>query len=52
LPARERRKELPADQVTAQDKEKIDADPAEAIEAARRCETKKRGVIDRDDKES
>jgi hypothetical protein len=52
LPARERREELSADQVTAQDKEEIDADPAEAIVPAGRFESEKRGVIDGDDKDS
>ena len=41
---------MSADQVTAQDKEEVDADPAEAIEVAGRFESEKRGVIDRDDK--
>lgn len=39
---------MSADQVTAQDEEEIDADPAEAIEAARRFEPEERGVINRD----
>jgi hypothetical protein len=43
---------LSADQVTAQDKEEIDADPAKAIELAGRFESEKRGVIDRDDNDS
>jgi hypothetical protein len=44
---------LAADQVTAENKEEIDADPPEAIEAARRLEAEERGVIDgnRDDGE-
>jgi hypothetical protein len=42
-----RREELAADQVTAENEEEIDADPAETIEAARRFETEKRGVINR-----
>ena len=46
--ARERREELAADQVTAEDEEEIDADPAETIEAAGRFETEKRPVINRD----
>jgi hypothetical protein len=43
---------LIADQVTAQDEEEIDADPAEPIEVSRGFKTEKRGVIDRDDKDS
>ena len=46
--ARERREELAADQITAEDKEEVDADPTETIEPARRFETEKRGVINRD----
>jgi hypothetical protein len=46
--AGERREELSADQVTAENKEEIDADPAETIEAARDFESEKRGVINRD----
>ena len=49
MTARERREELAADQITAEDEEEIDADPAETIEAAGRFETEKRGVINRDD---
>jgi len=41
---------LPADQVTAEDEEKIDTDPAEAINAAGQFESEKRCVInDHDD---
>ena len=47
--ARERGQKLAADQVTAQNEEEIDADPAEAIEAAGRFESEERGVIDGDD---
>jgi hypothetical protein len=36
---------LAADQVTAEDKEKIDTDPAETIDAAGQFESKKRCVI-------
>jgi hypothetical protein len=43
---------LIADQVTAQNKEEIDADPAEAIEVSRGFEAEKRGVINRDDDDS
>ena len=46
--AGERREELAADQITAEDEEEINADPAETIEAARRFETEERGVINRD----
>jgi len=52
LPARQRSGELSADQITAQDKEKIDADPAKTIEAAGSFETEERGVIDCDDENS
>jgi hypothetical protein len=40
---------LPADQVTAEDEEKIDADPPEAINTAGQFESKKRRVINDDD---
>jgi hypothetical protein len=46
--ARERREELAADQITAEDEEEINADPAETIEPAGRFETEKRRVINRD----
>ena len=46
--AGERGEQLPADQVTAQDEEKIDADPAEAIDAAGQFESEKRRVINDD----
>jgi hypothetical protein len=39
---------LAADQITAEDEEEINTDPAETIEAAGRFETEKRGVINRD----
>jgi len=39
---------LPADQITAQDEEKIDTDPAEAINAAGQFESEKRRVINDD----
>jgi hypothetical protein len=39
---------LPADQVTAEDEEKIDSDPAEAINAAGQFESEKRRVINND----
>jgi hypothetical protein len=41
----ERAEQLPADQITAQDEEKIDSDPAEAINAAGQFESEKRRVI-------
>jgi hypothetical protein len=40
--------QLPADQVTAEDEEKIDTDPAEAINAAGQFESEKRRVINDD----
>ena len=40
---------MPTDQVTAENEKQIDADPAEAIDAAGRSETEKRGVVDRND---
>ena len=45
---RERGQKLAADQVTAQNEEEIDADPAEAIDATGRFESEERGVIDGD----
>jgi len=47
--ARERGEQLSADQVTAEDEKKIDADPAEAINAAGQFESEKRRVINDDD---
>ena len=44
----ERGEQLPADQVTAEDEEKIDTDPAEAINAAGQFESEKRRVINDD----
>jgi len=49
LTTRERREQLSTNEVTAQNEEEIDADPAEAIEAAGRFESEERGVIDGDD---
>jgi hypothetical protein len=40
---------LSADQVTAEDEEKIDSNPAEAINAAGQFESEKRRVINDDD---
>lgn len=50
----QRREQLPADQVTAEDKEQIDADPAEAVDAAGKREAHDAGVVDKnnDDGES
>src|SRR5438128_2233129 len=48
LIAHERREELAADQITAEDKEKIDTDPAEAIDPAGQFESEKRGVVNDD----
>ncbi len=39
---------MPADQVTTQDEEKIDADPPEAIDTAGQFESKKRGMVNDD----
>ena len=36
---------MPADQITAENEEQIDADPAEAVHAAGQFETEKPGVI-------
>jgi uncharacterized membrane protein YidH (DUF202 family) len=36
---------LPADQITTQDKEKIDTDPPETVHSPRQFESEKRGVI-------
>jgi hypothetical protein len=44
----ERGEQLPADQVTAEDKEKIDTNPAEAINASGQFESEKRRVINDD----
>ena len=43
------RKELTADQVAAKDKEEIDADPAEAMDAAGERETHDAGVVNNND---
>jgi len=40
---------LAADQITAEDKEKIDTDPAEAVHPAGQFESEKRSVIDDND---
>jgi hypothetical protein len=39
---------LAADQVTAEDKEKINTDPAETIDSPRQFESEKRGMINDD----
>ena len=49
LAAHERRQQLSANQVTAQDEEKIDADPAKTVDAAGRFKTEEGGVINGDD---
>src|SRR5207237_1743389 len=49
LIARERREQLATYQVSAEDKEKIDTDPAEAIDPAGQFESEKRGVVNDDD---
>src|ERR1041384_719265 len=45
LIARKRREQLPADQITAQDKEKIDTDPAPAMKTSRRAKAHDAGVV-------
>ena len=40
---------MAADQISAQDEEKIDTDPAEAIDPRRQFESEKRGVINDND---
>ena len=42
---RKRGEQLPADQVTAENKEKIDTDPAETVHSSRQFESEKRCVI-------
>jgi hypothetical protein len=49
LTALELRDQLPADQVTAQNKEQIDADPAEPMVVAWQRESHDAGVINHDD---
>jgi hypothetical protein len=46
LPTLERREQLSADEITAEDEEKIDADPAEAMPMVRKREAENAGVID------
>src|SRR5438105_5045016 len=48
LTARERREELAADQVAAENEEKIDPDPTEPMHPARQRETHNAGVINDD----
>ena len=43
-----RGEQLPADQVTAENKEKIDTNPAEAVHSSRQFESEKRCVINDD----
>jgi hypothetical protein len=40
---------LAADQITAKDKEKIDADPSEAVNPARQFESEQCGVVNNND---
>jgi hypothetical protein len=49
LPTLERRKQLSADEITAEDEEKIDTDPAEAMPMIRKREAENAGVIDNND---
>jgi hypothetical protein len=49
LVARERREELPADEVTAENKEEIDADPAEAVDPPGKRKSHDAGVVNRDE---
>ena len=49
LPTLERREQLSADEITAEDEEKIDTDPAEAMPVAWEREAENAGVIDNDD---
>ncbi|MEY2528849.1 MAG: hypothetical protein QOJ05_939, partial [Verrucomicrobiota bacterium] len=44
-------KELPADQVAAQDEEKIDTDPAKTMGPAGQGKAHNAGVVNRDDKD-
>jgi hypothetical protein len=46
--ARKRSEQLATDQITTEDKEKIDSDPAEAIHPAGQFESEKRGVVNDD----
>jgi hypothetical protein len=48
LIAHKRREQLATDQITTKDKEKIDADPAEAVHSAGQFESEKRGVVNND----
>ena len=49
LPTLDRREQLSADEITAEDEEKIDTDPAEAMPMIRKREAENAGVIDNDD---
>jgi hypothetical protein len=49
LPTLERREQLSADEITAEDEEKIDTDPAEAMPMIRKREAENAGVIDNND---
>ena len=46
---RKRGEQLAADQITTKDKEKIDADPAEAVDPARQFESEQCGVVNNND---
>ena len=48
IAACEGREQLPADQVTTEDEEKIDTDPAKTIDSAGKFESEKRSVINND----
>jgi hypothetical protein len=48
IAACEGREQLSADQVTAEDEEKIDTDPAKTIDSAGKLESEKRSVINDD----
>ena len=54
LAPRQRREQLPADQITAEDEEEIDPDPAETVGVAGKREAHDAGVVDdhNDDGES
>src|SRR6266576_6676543 len=48
LTAPEQGKQLPADQITTKNKEKIDSDPPEAVHSSGQFESEKRGVVNND----
>ena len=49
MPTLEGCEQLSADEITAEDEEKIDTDPAEAMPIVRKREAENAGVIDNDD---